>query len=201
MLLSFLYLVRAEAFCGLTRAEAFCGLRLMPAPSPFLTGWVLAVLLIYTMLPFGPGTAPRMAIMLSSASTLAEALDDAGVALALAGAGHVDLLALGENVGLDHVADFQLAAVLEAELLEVLDHAHAGLLQVTRLRLAELLLGHFLVAELDGLIAFLFLGHLGHDHAGACLDDGDRNDLAGLVEDLRHADLLANDGFLHSISS
>ena len=69
MLLSFLYLVRAEAFCGLTRAEAFCGLRLMPAPSPFLTGWVLAVLLIYTMLPYGPGTAPRMAIMLSSVST------------------------------------------------------------------------------------------------------------------------------------
>ncbi len=224
MLLSFLYLVRAEAFCGLTRAEAFCGLRLMPAPSPFLTGWVLAVLLIYTMLPFGPGTAGLLlarenagrigagahgtgvtvngtAAVAGGGTALAEALDDAGVALALAGAGHVDLLALGENVGLDHVADFQLAAVLEAELLEVLDHAHAGLLQVTRLRLAELLLGHFLVAELDGLIAFLFLGHLGHDHAGACLDDGDRNDLAGLVEDLRHADLLANDGFLHSISS
>ena len=55
MLLSFLYLVRAEAFWGLTRAEAFWGLRLMPAPSPFLTGWVLAVDLMYTMLPLGPG--------------------------------------------------------------------------------------------------------------------------------------------------
>ena len=69
MLLSFLYLVRAEAFCGLTRAEAFCGLREIPAPSPFLTGWVYAVDSMHTMLPLGPGTAPRMAIMLSSEST------------------------------------------------------------------------------------------------------------------------------------
>ena len=70
MLLSFLYLVRAEAFCGLTRAEAFCGLREMPAASPFLTGWTLTVSLIYTMLPFGPGMAPRTAMRFSSASTL-----------------------------------------------------------------------------------------------------------------------------------
>ena len=46
MLLSFLYLVRAEAFCGLTRADCFCGLTLIPAASPFLTGWVLAVFLM-----------------------------------------------------------------------------------------------------------------------------------------------------------
>ena len=259
MLLSFPYLVRAEAFCGLTRAEAFCGLTLTPVAAAFLTGWTLTVSLIYTMLPFGPGTAPRTAIRFGNGAAdgdqvqlgvdlddvkvlhgdllhahvaclllaredaggigarahgarmtvdgaaavarrgtaLAEALDDAGVALALAGAGHVDLVALGEQVGLDEVADLQLAAVLKTELLEVLDHAHARLLQVAGLGLRQLLLGHVLVTELDGVVAFLFLGHLLHDHAGAGLDDGDRNDLSGLVEDLRHADLLADDGFLH----
>ena len=221
MLLSFPYLVRAEAFCGLTRAEAFCGLTLMPAASPFLTGWVLTVFLIYTMPPLGPGIAPRMAIMFSSASTLtmsrfwtvicaavaggrtalAEALDNAGVAVTLADTGDVDLVAFREHVGLHDVADLELAGILKTELLEMLDHAHAGFLQVTLLAVRELLLGYFLVTELDCLVSFLFLGHLLHDHAGAGLDDGHGNDLASLIEDLRHADLLADDGFLHCISS
>ena len=83
----------------------------------------------------------------------------------------------------------------------MLDHAHARLLQVALLRLGELLLGYFLVTELDCFVSFLLLGHLLHDHAGAGFNDGDRNDLTSLVEDLRHADLLADDGFLHFISS
>ena len=142
-------------------------------------------------------TVNGAAAVAGGGTALAEALDDAGVALALAGAGHVDLVALGEHVGLDHVTDFQLAGVGQTELFEVLDHAHAGLLQVACLGLAQLSLGHFAVTELDSVVAFLFLGHLLHDHAGAGLDDSDRNDLSGLVEDLRHADLLADDGFLH----
>ena len=80
-------------------------------------------------------------------------------------------------------------------------HGYAGGLQVTLLALAELLAGYFLVTELDCLVSFLLLGHLLHDHAGAGLDDGHGNDLASLIEDLRHADLLADDGFLHCISS
>ena len=146
-------------------------------------------------------TVNGAAAVAGGGTALAEALDDAGVALALAGAGHVDLVALGEHVGLDHVTDFQLAGVGQTELFEVLDHAHAGLLQVACLGLGQLLLGHFFVAELDGVIAFLFLGHLLDDHAGAGLDDGHGNDLAGLIEDLRHADLLADDGFLHGFIS
>ena len=73
----------------------------------------------------------------------------------------------------------------------------SGMIVVALLGLGELLFGDFAVAELDGFIAFLFPGHLLHDHAGAGFDDGDGNDLTGLVEDLRHADLLADDGFLH----
>ena len=146
-------------------------------------------------------TVNRTAAVAGGGTALAEALDNAGVAFALADAGDVDLVALGKEVGLHHVADFQLAVVLKTELFQVLEHAHAGLLQVARLGLAQFLFGDFFVAELNGLVAFLLFGHLLHDHAGAGLNDGDGNDLAALVEDLRHADLLANDGFLHCISS
>ena len=121
--------------------------------------------------------------------------------MTLADTGDVDLVAFREHVGLHDVADFELAGILKTELLEMLDHAHAGFLQVTLLAVRELLLGYFFVTELDCLVSFLLLGHLLHDHAGAGLDDGHGNDLASLIEDLRHADLLADDGFLHCISS
>ena len=146
-------------------------------------------------------TVDRTAAVAGGGTALAKALDNAGVALALAGAGDVDLVALGEDVGLDGVADFELGAVSKTELLEVLHSADARLLEVAGFGLGELLLGHCLVAELDGLVAFLVLGHLLDNRAGAGFDDGHGDDLAGLVEDLRHADLLADDGFLHFISS
>ena len=144
-------------------------------------------------------TVNGTAAVAGGGTALAEALHNAGVALALADAGDVDLVAFCEDVGLDHVANLKLAAVLKAELLEMLDHAHARLLQVALLRLSELLLGYFFVTELDCFVSFLLLGHLLHDHAGAGFNDGHGNDLTSLVEDLRHADLLADDGFLHQI--
>ena len=104
-------------------------------------------------------------------------------------------------VTLQDVADVKAGAVLEAELMQVLKVAHAGLGQMAALRLGELALGDLFEAELDGVVAFLVGRLLLDDDAGAGLDNGDRNDLAGLIEDLRHADLLADDGFLHSISS
>ena len=125
------------------------------------------------------------------------ALDDAGVALALADAGDVDALALFEHVGLEDVADVQSAAVLEAELVQVAQVAGAGLGEVAALRLGELLLADFVKAELHGVVAFLVGRLLLDDDAGAGLDNSDGDDLAGLIEDLRHADLLADDGFLH----
>ena len=121
--------------------------------------------------------------------------------MALADAGDVDALALFEDVGLENVADVEGGAVLEAELMQVLEVAGARLGQVAALGLGELALSDFLEAELDGVVALLVSRLLLDDDAGAGLDNGDRNDLAGLIEDLRHADLLADDGFLHSISS
>ena len=65
----------------------------------------------------------------------------------------------------------------------------------------EFLFGYFLIAELDCCVAFLLFRHLRSDHAGTCFNDSHRNDLAGFVKNLSHADFFANDGFLHSISS
>ena len=142
-------------------------------------------------------TVNRTAAVAGGGTLCAVALYNACVAVALAGAGNVDLIAGCEDVCLQNVADVELCRVFELELFKVLEHADAVLLQMAGFGLGDVLLGNFFVTELDGFIAFLFCGHLlGHD-AGACLDDGHGDDLAHFVEDLRHADLLADNGFLH----
>ena len=146
-------------------------------------------------------TVHRAAAVGGRGTALAEALDDAGVAVALADAGDVDLVAFLEGVGLDDIAHIDRGAVLETELFEVLLIADARLVQVALLGLGQLLLGDVFIAELDGFIAFLFLGHLAGDRAGACLDHGDGDDLACFIEDLRHADLFTDDGCFHTCSS
>ena len=67
--------------------------------------------------------------------------------------------------------------------------------------LGELALGDFLKSQLNGGVAVLFLGLLLHHGAGARLNDGDRDDLAGFIEDLGHTHLLADNGLLHVYSS
>ena len=88
-------------------------------------------------------------------------------------------------------------AVLQPELVQVALRGDPGLLNVAELGLGELLGRALVKAELDGIVAFLVSRLLLDDHAGAGLDNGHRNDLACLIEDLRHADLPADDGFLH----
>ena len=131
----------------------------------------------------------------------AVALHHAGVALTLADAGDVHMVALCKGVHLHLVANVQVGGVLELELLEDLLGGHARLLQMAQFRLGELLLRHVLVTELHGFVAVFLRGLLLHHGAGARLDDGDRDHVAGLVEDLRHADLLADDGLFHLTSS
>ena len=72
---------------------------------------------------------------------------------------------------------------------------------MTGFSLGQLLLLDIGKAQLDGIEAFFVHSLFLHNGAGAGFDDSDRDDLAGFIEDLRHADLLANDGFLHCISS
>src|SRR5699024_1592162 len=85
-------------------------------------------------------------------AVLAEALDDALVALALAGADHVDLIALGENVRLEDVAHVQGGDVVEAELTQGALGGDVSLLEVALGSLVDLLGAHFAVAHLDGLV-------------------------------------------------
>ena len=128
----------------------------------------------------------------------AVALDNALEAVALADAGDIHPVALRKRLAGDDVAHVQALAVSQAELLQfLLQHALASLLQMSQFRLGELALGHVLVAQLNGVVAVLLLGLLLHHSAGARLNDGDRDDAARFVEDLRHADLLADDGLFH----
>ena len=64
-------------------------------------------------------------------------------------------------------------------------------------RLVDLAGGDVAEAQLHGLVAVAFHGLLLHHGAGASLDHGDGNDLAVLIEQLSHAQFLADDTFLH----
>ena len=128
----------------------------------------------------------------------AVALDNALEAVALAGAGHVHVVAGGEDVGGEHVAHLILGAVLQGELLQnLLVLGEAGLFLVADLGLGKLALRNLLKPQLNGLVAILLGGLLLHHGAGAGLDQGDGHHPAGFIEDLGHADLFADDRFLH----
>ena len=140
-------------------------------------------------------TVDRAAAVAHRSALSAVALDGALIAVALAGAGHVHKVALFEGVSLDDVADVQLGRVLKVELAQVLLGADGCLVQVAHLGLGQLTLGDILVAQLNGRIALFLDSLLLNDRAGTRLDDGDGDHLAVFVEDLRHADFLADDCF------
>ena len=137
----------------------------------------------------------RAAAVAGGSALCAPALDDALIAMTLAGAGHVHKVTLFEGVSLNDVADVQLGGVIQVELTQVLLGGHASLVQVAHFGLGQLPLGNVLIAQLNSLIAFLIGSFLLDDGAGTRLDDGDGDDLAVFVEDLRHANLLADDCF------
>ena len=119
----------------------------------------------------------------------AEIMDDIAVAVKMA--------VEDAGISLDDVADVHLSSLLQAELLQMALGVDAGLLEVTCLGLGQLVLLDILEAQLHGGVAVGLDGLLLGDHAGACFHDGNRDDLAGLIEDLGHAHFLADDCFLH----
>src|SRR5690606_31540131 len=123
----------------------------------------------------------------------AVALHDTRGALALARAGDVDLLAGLEDVGGDLLAEFVLGGVVGAQFDEVAARRDAGLLEVTRARLVHLARVDLPEPELHGGVAVLLRAADLGDDARPGLDDGHRNDPALIVEDLGHAELLAQD--------
>src|SRR5699024_1040948 len=130
-------------------------------------------------------------------AVLAVALDDALVALALGDAGHTHRVASGEAVRLDDIAHIQAGYILETELAEGLLEGHVRLLEVARGCLVNLLGGNLAEAQLNSLIAVTLDSLFLHDGAGACLDDGHRDDLAVFVKQLGHTDLFADNAFNH----
>ena len=115
--------------------------------------------------------------------------------MALAGAGHVDLIAGFKNRNPDGLTDLVLGGVLQPELTQVTDGRDAGLFEVARVGLVHQLLRalfvHRVKADLDGLIAILFNCFLLHHGAWACEDHSDRHQAAVGQEFLRHAQLFA----------
>ena len=125
----------------------------------------------------------------------AVALDRALEALADADAGDLDLVARLEELDRDGLA-LDGAVDAAAELDQAAVRAEAGLREVAELGLRELPLGDRVERELHGVVAVRVGGLHLHDRARAGLDHGDRGDGAGLrVEDLGHAELLAEDAF------
>src|SRR4051812_26017072 len=120
------------------------------------------------------------------------ALDRALEALALRGAGDLDLLADLERLDRDRLAHRQLARLV-AELLDVAVRAGVGLLEVAQLGLGEVLLLAGVERELDGLVAIALMRADAGDRTGTGLEHGDALDGAVLEEDLGHAELLGED--------
>ena len=114
-------------------------------------------------------------------------LDDALEALALADAGHFDLVAGGEDVDGDGLADGQL--VLAPHLDEVALGSDAGLLEMTEQGLVEPLGLDVAEGDLRGGVAVGVDGLLLGDHAGPGLDDRAADDGAVFVEELGHTQL------------
>lgn len=120
-------------------------------------------------------------------------LDGACVALALADAGDVYAVALGEYVSLEYVTQVVGRHIVKAEFLQVLLYSLASLLQVAELRLVELALCYVGKTELYCVVAFLLLSLDLSDRARASFDYGNRNYLAVSIENLGNANFLADD--------
>src|SRR5438105_6935958 len=115
--------------------------------------------------------------------------------LALRAAADLDALALLECGDRDLLADFRLAffGVVQAELGEVLERRHVGLLQVAQPRLLHPSLLGLAEGELDRPVSVAFLLAHGRDPARARLDHGRGHALAVLGENLGHAELASED--------
>ena len=117
------------------------------------------------------------------------ALHDTGEALALAGAGHVDLLTGSEQLGAELLTDGVGRGVSGADLDQVATRGHTSLGEVSGVGLVDLACLDLAEPDLDGVLAIgLGLADLGHD-VGRSRDHGHGDDLVVLVPELGHAEL------------
>jgi hypothetical protein len=120
------------------------------------------------------------------------ALDRALEALADPDSRDLDLVAGLEDLHGDRVAAIQIAraAELDQVALAVLE---PGLLEVAQLGLGELLVFAVFEGQLDRRVAVALGGAYLGDGTGPCFDDGHGDAVAVVVEELGHAELLADD--------
>ena len=136
-----------------------------------------------------------------AAAGLIPTLDVALEALALALAGNVYLIAVGEYVSLNDLTDFVSRGIIQLEFAYIAVSGNAGLLQVTELRLGDELFPDGAKGYLHGFVA-VFAGGLNLNHgAGARKHYGDGDHGSVFSEHLGHADLGAQNRFLHCKST
>ena len=125
------------------------------------------------------------------------ALDGAGGAFTFACTHNVDLFADFKQISLEDVADVQCADIVETELSEHFLRGDVCLFEVTCFGLVRS--GDFLVveAELNGVITVVVHRLLLDDCARTELHNRNGNNVARVVEDLRHANFSADKTFFH----
>ena len=102
---------------------------------------------------------------------LVPSLDRTGVTVTLRHTCYVDLLACGEGIGCNDVANVYCAAIVKTEFLEVSLKRNACLVEVTFLSLGEVLFLSIYETELNGVITVFLCGLFLCYYTGTCLDD------------------------------
>ncbi|EJX06461.1 hypothetical protein, secreted [gut metagenome] len=119
------------------------------------------------------------------------------IALTFAGTDYIDAIASCKDVSLQNVTNVHSADVFQPELTQGALGSYVSLVKVALGGLIDVVCGDFAVTQLHSLIAVALDGFFLHDSAGAGLDDGHRYNLAVFIEQLSHAQLFADDTFLH----
>ena len=125
--------------------------------------------------------------------------------MALAGAGNVNLVALGEHVSPDLIAHLVGGDVVQAKFAQITSGGNARFCKVAELgfvlQFLSALLRELSETDLNRLIAVGFHRLDLRDSAGAGFDDRDRHQTTIAQEDLGHADLFAENCLLHCYTS
>ena len=123
-----------------------------------------------------------------------------GEALAAAHCRHVDLLALGELIDGDLLADLEPVHRVETQFHQTTTRLDAGLREVPGLGLGELLRVLLAVGDLEGGVAVALGGLHLHDACRLDAEHGDGHDFV-VHPHLAHGDFLANDRFQCHVGS
>src|SRR5579883_2812772 len=119
------------------------------------------------------------------------ALDETGKTAALAGSNDVNQFVRIENADHHLIPGVRSFVTLNHNFPNEPGGRDIRLLEMARHRLVHAFrLDEFNETKLDGIVSILLLRLLLYNHAGTGLNDGDRNDGAVILQQLRHSDFL-----------